>query len=115
MKIITIVVGILFFICCLTFFLKRLYILMAINRVRIPLYIEQKELFCNNMPLITMKNQRKVIRFTILIVSIASLFFGYAFYIILTSLLVAFIISRLTFNSRVWEQNFIEDYKEYLK
>lgn len=115
MKILAIFFGIVFFIFCFNYFLRCLYILLAINRVRIPLYEDQKKLFRNNMPLIVMKNQRRKIRFIILLFIIISYFFGYSFYIAVSSLFLAFLFSRISFNSIIWEQSFIEDYKEYLK
>lgn len=115
MKILAIFFGIIFFVFCFTYFLRNLYLLMAINKVRIPLYKDEKELFRNNMPLIIMKNQRRKIRIIILLFIIISYFFGYSFYIVVSSLFLAFLFSRISFNSMIWEQSFMEDYKEYLK
>lgn len=112
MKIILIILGILLFIFCLITFLRMFYILMSINKVKIPLYINQQEIFNTNMPLIIMKNQRNKIRIALLLILIVSLFLGYSFYIIIASFITAFIISRLTFNARIWEQNFIDELKE---
>lgn len=115
MNVLLFILGAIFFIFCFCFFLKRFYILMAFKHVYIPLYEDEKHLFKNNMPLIIMRNQKRKIRFLIISIIAISLFFNYyTFGIIISSFILSFIVSRLTFNARLYEQNFIEAFKDYL-
>lgn len=116
MKILLIVIGIFFYFYCFIKFIKFSYILLAIKKVWIPMFYENRKYFSNDSLLTKLKGYKLLYYMSLLILFIFLMIFvpSQLLYMIIC-IIVAFIIARLTFNPNIYEQNFFSNFSSYLK
>lgn len=116
MKILLIIIGILFYFYCFIKMLKFSYILLAIKKVWIPMFYENRKYFINDSLLTKLKGYKLLYYMSLLIfLFFLMLFIPSQLVYMIICMISAFIIARLTFNPNIYEQNFFSNFSPYLK
>lgn len=111
-----IILVIVLFIFSFTIFLKSFYKIMAISKVYIPLFYENRKKLKNDILLHNLKTERSSIIFTIIAFFIFVLaFIPTSFIFFITIMLMAITCSMLTFKTHIFEDEFASKYKKYFK
>lgn len=111
-----IIFGIILFIFSFTVFLKSFYKIMAITKVYIPLFYENRKNLKNDILLHNLKTERSSIIFTIIAFFIFVLaFIPKSFIFFITTMLIAITCSMLSFNADIFKNEFDNKYKKYFK
>lgn len=116
MKILLIIIGIFFYFCCFIKMLKFSYILLAIKKVWIPMFYENRKYFINDSLLIKLKGYKLLYYMSLLIFLLFLMIFipSQLVYMIIC-MIVALIIAKLTFNPYIYEKDFFIHFSSYLK
>lgn len=116
MKILLIILEIFFYFYCFIKMLKFSYILLAIKKVWIPMFYENRKYFINDSLLTKLKRYKLLYYMSLLIFLLFLMIFIPSQLLYMTiCIIVAFIIARLTFNPDIYEKNFFINFSSYLK
>lgn len=117
MKIIYIFIIIFILKFLFTFYLKKFWLLRAINTVYIPDFIHSRNEFINDKPLIILKKQRNEIYIVLILWFLVPiiLFFKTPFFYVNTLLFIlTYIFSILTFNRNIFDNDIFGRFSNYL-
>ena len=116
MKILLIIIGIFFYFYCFIKMLKFSYILLAIKKVWLPMFYENRKYFINDSLLIKLKGYKLLYYMSLLIFLLFLMIFipSQLVYMIIC-MIAALIIAKLTFNPYIYEKDFFIHFSSYLK
>lgn len=116
MKILLIIIGIFFYFYCFIKMLKFSYILLAIKKVWIPMFYENRKYFINDSLLIKLKGYKLLYYMSLLIFLLFLMIFipSQLVYMIIC-MIASLIIAKLTFNPYIYEKDFFIHFSSYLK
>lgn len=116
MKFLVIILGIFLYLYCFKQFLKFFFTLLAINKVWIPMFFENKKYFANDDLLIKLKGQKLFYYMVLLIFLIfVTIFIPEQLLYMTICIIIAYIIAKLSFNPDIYEKSFFSNFSNYLK